>query len=548
MELTKIRFDNRSYSFDLSATSIDKVSEWLDSSLQEAGADKSDRLRMRLLVEEALLNMADHFGEDHKGTAKLERRQGRHRLRLIVEGSRFNPLKPATENNDEDWSMSLFSVIDMNVQYAYSMGANVLRLSMPRPSRNPVLKIVNAILIGTTIGILGNLLIPNAFQEAFTDMVLYPISDMWVRLLELISSPVIFLTMLTAAFGTKRIANFGGSRLSTLAHYFAISAIVVLFTLVCCLLLFSLQITAAAVDGSMLSSALDEILQVIPDDLLEPFVEANTQQLLLIAIVTGYLLAAMESRTKELNVLIGQLYDFGLTVAQYACQFVPFFVGLLLCLKIWTHDIALLKAIWIPLVISTAISILVLAVTIILTSANLHMSPLVLAGKLRGPFVDALKRGTLDFSAINDLANSCKRLLGIDAEFARAVLPQGLFLYMPTSGIGICVFVMFVAHMQQMPINQMWLISAAVLSVIMAVATPPMTGANLLSFIMVFSYLGIPDEALLAVMVFDIVFGVLCIAFDQAMLQIETISQAERMSFLNIETLRAPISALRAER
>ena len=49
-------------------------------------------------------------------------------------------------------------------------------------------------------------------------------------------------------------------------------------------------------------------------------------------------------------------------------------------------------------------------------------------------------------------------------------------------------------------------------------------------------------------MVFDIVFGVLCIAFDQAMLQIETISQAERMSFLNIETLRAPISALRAER
>ena len=176
MELTKIRFDNRSYSFDLSATSIDKVSEWLDSNLQEAGADKSDRLRMRLLVEEALLNMADHFGEDHKGTAKLERRQGRHRLRLIVEGSRFNPLKPATENNDEDWSMSLFSVIDMNVQYAYSMGANVLRLSMPRPSRNPVLKIVNAILIGTTIGILGNLLIPNAFQEAFTDMVLYPIS------------------------------------------------------------------------------------------------------------------------------------------------------------------------------------------------------------------------------------------------------------------------------------------------------------------------------------------------------------------------------------
>ena len=91
-------------------------------------------------------------------------------------------------------------------------------------------------------------------------------------------------------------------------------------------------------------------------------------------------------------------------------------------------------------------------------------------------------------------------------------------------------------------------LSLAALSVVLAVATPPVTGANLLSFVVAFTYLGISSAAYLDVMVFDIVFGVLCIAFDQAMLQIETISQAERMSFLNIETLRAPISALRAER
>jgi hypothetical protein len=43
-------------------------------------------------------------------------------------------------------------------------------------------------------------------------------------------------------------------------------------------------------------------------------------------------------------------------------------------------------------------------------------------------------------------------------------------------------------------------------------------------------------------MVFDLIFGVLCIGFDQAMLQLETISQAQHMGFLNEKTLRAPLS------
>jgi hypothetical protein len=43
-------------------------------------------------------------------------------------------------------------------------------------------------------------------------------------------------------------------------------------------------------------------------------------------------------------------------------------------------------------------------------------------------------------------------------------------------------------------------------------------------------------------MVFDIVFGVLCIALDQAMLQIEMINQADRLGFLDQKVLEAPLS------
>ena len=536
-----VKFKTRSHSFDLSAANIDRASEWLVENLKEMGIGKQDVLRMRLLFEEALLDIADHCGKETEAEAYLEKRLGRYRLRLLTRGEKFNPL--SLKAAEDDWSQSLFSVIDLHATYSYSMDTNVLRLAIPRSQMNPVLKIGIAILIGAIVGILGNILIPDTVEEAFSETVLHPIADMWVRLLQAISGPVIFLTALTATFGTKRIADFGGSRVTMLARYFAISTCVVAFTMLCSYPLYPVDKTAFEFNGGTLSDILDRVLQFVPGNLLEPFSTANTPQLLLIAIVTGFVLAALGPQVKELNAIIQQLNLLGLAVAKQVCAFVPFFVGLLLCLKMWTHDTALLDKIWVPLALAAAISIFAFLVVLLLTSARFHVKPLLLMRKLHGPFVDALKRGTLDFSAVDELAASTERLLGVNGEFGRATLPQGLFLYMPTSGVGICVFVLFAAQTQQLSVDQVWFLAVAVLSVILAVATPPVTGANLLSFVVAFSYLGISNDAFLDVMVFDIIFGVLCIALDQAMLQIETINQAEHMGFLDLKVLQAPFDA-----
>ena len=106
---SQLRFKMRSREFDLSNIGIDLVSEWLVENLEEAGVEKSDRLRMRLCLEEALLNFAEHFGKEKKGKAYLEKRQGRYRLRLTVSGDRYNPLTTDDEETPEDLQASLFS-------------------------------------------------------------------------------------------------------------------------------------------------------------------------------------------------------------------------------------------------------------------------------------------------------------------------------------------------------------------------------------------------------------------------------------------------------
>ena len=534
-------FKKNSMSFHLDGDSIDRASEWLAREMTEMGMARSDRLRTRLLLEEALVDLSKHFGVEQEADVLVEKRFGRARLHLRTKGEQFNLLGSENDPERDEYSYSLFSALGLRIQYSYELGVNVLRISLPRSSTNLVLKIGIAIVVGAMIGVIGNALIPDALQEAISDTVLTPLANMWVRLLQAISGPVIFLTALMGTLSMKRVTEFGGSRLSTIARYFAVGALVIAFTMACSLPIFSPDIDITHANRQVLGNTLDQILQIVPENLIAPFLSANTLQLLLIAIVTGVILGALGTQVSGLSAIIRQLNILGLTVAQHAGMFVPVFVGLLLCLKIWTHDIELLGGIWVPLVLAAAISAAVLLITILITSAHMRVSPLLLARKLKGPFINTLKRGTLNFASVDDLADSCKRLLGVNGEFAKATLPQGLFLYMPTSGVGIFVFVLFAAQTQQIEIDQMWLLSAAVLSVVLAVATPPLTGANLLSFIVAFTYLGIQDGAMLDVMVFDIVFGVLCMALDQAMLQLETIRQAKHMGFLDESVLHAPL-------
>ena len=79
------------------------------------------------------------------------------------------------------------------------------------------------------------------------------------------------------------------------------------------------------------------------------------------------------------------------------------------------------------------------------------------------------------------------------------------------------------------------------MAVVVFVATPPVPGANLLAYVVLFATLGIPSEALMDAMIFDIIFGILAGAANQAMLQLELITSADHFGLLDYDLLRAPM-------
>ena len=520
----------------LDVEDIDRFCVWLDESQEQIGVSRKNRLRVNLLMEEILLRMHYQLGTEAELIASCDSRFGRPRLRVRVSGEPYNPLG-GVEPELGEWDSSLRTAISLTPQYSYESGYNTLRLPLPSVQMNPVLRIAIAIVVGVAFGLVGNALIPPAFSSFIADLLLEPIYEIWLRILNAISGPIIFCTVVTTMLNTRRIDESGGSSILVIVRYFLLSVVIAFLAMLCVLPFYGVTLSNVAIDAEDLKKALALLVGLFPENIVDPLMESNTSQLLFLAFLFGYVLVKLGDRTPVLRSGIQEANIIGLDVAQVVSWLVPVFTGVLLCLKLWQGRVDLLVGMWQPLVLSIAISMVVAGVLEVWLSRRLHVSPSLIVRKIWPPFALAMKTGSLDGSFAETQA-SCTDSLGISPDVVKVGLPQGLVLYMPISAVGTIVFTLFVTGLTGVQeADIMWYVSAVLMTVIVFVATPPVPGANLLAYVVLFQTLGIPSEALLDAMVFDIVFGIFAGAANQAMLQLEMTIQASKLGLVNRDLL-----------
>lgn len=523
---------------DLKNESIDDFSDWLTESLGAIKTEKRTVLKIRILLEEILLRAKEHFGEEAELSARLEGSFRHIYVRLELAGEAFNPL---SETNAElgDWNSSLQTAVGITPKYSYSWGKNVLKVKVPGKKMNPVLLIFLAILVGVLLGLTGNYILGEPQQQFVNTYFLTPAYELWIRMLNAISGPIVFFTVITTMLNTKRIDKQGGNSSNVVMRYFGFSFIIAASGVLISIPFF---LTKEAIQpGSGIGQKiLSYLREMIPSNIIEPFLTANTPQLLVTAFVLGAAVIVLASRVNEVKTILRQINMVGLKLAEWVSMLVPIFAGLFLCLEIIQGKISVLRGIYQPVILSVVAALSMMFLAVGYVSVKMRVKMPIIGRKIQAPFFTALKTGSLDAS-FEQTKYSCIRLLGVDKGYTNISLPQGLVLYMPVSAIGTLVFTMYSAQVYHVKVDLFWLISAIIFAVVLFVATPPVPGANLLAYVVFFNWLGIPSEALMDAMIFDIVFGILAGAGNQLLLQIEMVLQAEKIGILNTKLLKQPL-------
>lgn len=518
---------------------IDTFSEWLSGNLKNIRTERVTCTKARLLLEEVLLRLHDNFGSETQVNIALLGSVSGPYIRIDIPGESFNPLSYVNDEMGE-WNSSLQTAVGLNPKYTYSWGKNVLKLKIPKKKMNPVLLIFTALLIGAVLGLLGRFVLSGPALEGFTQYFLNPVYDLWIKTLCAISGPIIFFTVITTMLNTRMIDSQGGSSTNTVVRYFGISFLITAVALQIAFPFFFGKVFFK-INATTGDKTLGFLRDIIPENIVAPFSDANTPQLILVAFVSGTALIALGDRVSNVKNFLRQVNMVGLKIAQWVSMLVPFVAGIFIGMEIIKSETDTLQGIYKPIMISVITSLATMLFAVIFVSLITRVNPLIVGSKIQKPFFTALKTGSLDVS-MEQTRHSCTHLLGIDKTYTGIALPQGLVLYMPVSAIGTIIFTIYAAKTYNVDIDIFWLICAVIFAVILFVATPPVPGANLLAYVVFFGWLGIPEKALMDAMIFDIVFGILAGAGNQLLLQVELLLQAKKYGVLDREKLLKPLA------
>ena len=521
--------------YKLNGEGIDRISETLSNALEQFGMEKRNRIRIRLSFEESLLRLRDKFGKDASVVLSMGNSLGRPFIQLALEGDVFNPLSKR-EVDLEDWSGALLTAVGLYPQYSYTRGRNILRLNLPMRRMNPAIKIMFALAVGILLGLLISTICSDTQQAALTEVVLQPIYNLWIRILSVLSGPVIFFMVLTTVLNTGSIEEEGGSSAKVAIRYFVFSAVTGLVAIIACSVAKGLDLMIGQTMGVDASKYLDHIFHLVPEDILTPILETNTPQILLFAFVLGNGLVIIGTRVAGLVSLIRQMNMVGLLMTDWVSRCVPYFAAGLICYEMLWHNTSLLKSLWLIMLLSLIISLICIAAAVVIVARRKQVDAKLLVSKVWPSFAMAVKSGGLD-EGYGETEAACISDLGIEKHYVQVSLPHGMVLYMPINVIGTLILTIFAATQFGVGISPGWLLIAWLLAIVMFVATPPVPGANLLAYIMIFDFLGVPDVVLIDAMIFEVLFGIFASAGNQTMLLMDLIMQSDKIGLLDRQLL-----------
>ncbi len=531
-----MNIDNYRETLPLTGETIDRISEKTEALLIALNTEKANILRIRLSLEEALLRFSDKFGESAFITVNIGTRLRRPFISIEAEGEPYNPLS-GEQSEFGTWSNSLLSDISIHPEYSYNHGKNAIILKLKQPAKSPAISLVTAIFAGMIIGILGKHFLLPEIQAEVVKTILQPVNDVFFRLLNAVSGPVIFLTVLVAVCGMGNVASVGKNGRSTVVRFIMLSLIITAFSCIVSIPFFRLNYIHNPLSGTEFSSVLDLLLDIIPNDIFMPFVKGESPQLILMAIVLGNALLLTENASGNLTGIARQANSIGLIVAGWLNRLVPYFMALLLILEIWIGSVFEFIGMWKPVLICLTVSLVIMIVYVsyVCTKKGVNFSKFI--KKLYPSFMTALKSASVEH-AYGENVLCCEKELGISKTITSSALPLGLIMFMPAGSIAMLTFTMYAAQIYGISVSFMWYIFAVILTVILMVAEPPVSGVTLLAYAAIFSQLNIPSKALAVAMVANIIFSFFTSAFNQAMLQTELVLQADKAGMLHTENLR----------
>ena len=497
--------------FILDAKNIDIFSEELEQLLSKAPLKHEDLLKLRLLTETVLINWMMSVDEGTTVSFQLYKLMGRTHLELSMEGEEINPLEAWGEFDVPaqfaEMMQSFQSDIGISPVYSYNHGCNTVKFRLPEKEFSPLAKTCMAVALSIAT-YAGCSLLPPEWSKFISKEVFEPTFSMFMGLMSMLAAVMVFASLAssTVGMGDRKLLNKYGRGV-----FFYLQLLNFCYTAVAifsCSLLFGIVSGNSVFNAALLVEVYKIILGIIPNNIVKPFLEGNTLQLLFMGISLGCFLLTYKDETDS---LIKTIYQFNFTITKLltvVCKKMHYAVYLSLSILLLNGSLNKVVSAVDIIILEEGIIFMLMLLVFVWISWKCKCRPLQLLKDFFPVGVTGLTTAS-SMATMPIITDICSTKYKIDQKFMNFALPISIIFGKATVGVYLSVLGLYFVKEYGIEVTLTQLISVGVMIALMCSAAPPVPGGGIIVLTMVFQQLNLPKEAIAVPIALDIIFDMM---------------------------------------
>ena len=511
---------------------IDLARTQAEEYLGRLGTEHTAALQILLSLEEILLNYQAQLGEQAEFSIRCYNRLGQSRIELAIPSKQ--PM-PFSADEDSEILGRLLPQMSLSPSWRFSAGKNIILFTPARKPRSQQFFVVSSLILSAVLGVLFRLAAPELGHLIY-DRFLSTILSSVTGLLSFISGPVIFLSVCWGIYGIGDVSTLNRIGKQMLRHFIGMLLLIGICGIALEMPFHSLSMDGegARIDLAAISAL---VLDAIPHNLVQPFETNNPMQIIFVAALTGMGLLVLGQKADSVAGLVEQGNRLVMLIMDWFTRLIPIIIFCCcfgMALDIQPSQLAAVgRFAAIHLVSTVLLTLGAFGVTVI----RHHISPRVLLHKVLPTFLIGLTTAS-STAAFSKNISQCRKL-GIDKSLVNFSVPLGQVIYMPTAMLLYIDICFNMAAMYAIPITPLYLFNALLLSILLSIAIPPIPGADVTIFALLFTQMGIPASALAVLLPINMILDFTDTALNLICLQCELVQVAAGADMLDRDRMRA---------
>ncbi|WP_108671957.1 dicarboxylate/amino acid:cation symporter [Peribacillus acanthi] len=361
-------------------------------------------------------------------------------------------------------------------------------------------KIVIGLIAGAITGLLLNLFAPDAF--VYLDKYLFvPIGKIFINLITMLVVPIVLFSIILGTAGLGDPKKLGRIGLKTILYFLVTTCIAIIIGLILATVISpgtkgDFNTEAAEFSAEKAPPVSDTLLNIIPKNPFLALSEGNMLQIIAFAVLIGFALTAIGSKTKGILDLVDQGNEIMMYLVNLVMRLAPYGTFGLIATAVGSQGIEAIKAMSVYMLVVVAALIIHGILTYGGSVAFLARKNPIWFFKGFAPAMGVAFSTSSSNATLPVSMETAQQNLGVRESISSFVQPLGATINMDGTAIMQGVATIFIAQVYGVDLSLGELVTVVLTAVLASIGTAGVPGVGLIMLAMVLSSVQLPVEGI----------------------------------------------------